>query len=55
MTVEHPTAQDYANKYQRDADYWRELVERMIYDADVEAANAEAIAALAQHNGGMLA
>ena len=50
--TEHPNAQDYRNRGERDAAYWRDLCSRMIYGdvSECYAASKEAQAELARIN-----
>lgn len=57
---DHPTPTDYANRFERDAAYWREECEALaaaLHDViDMpEVAQTIAAAALAQHTGRLLA
>lgn len=50
--MDRPNDADMANKYQRDAAYWRDLVEGLLLDTgtDLDRTRIEATAALAEYN-----
>jgi hypothetical protein len=50
--MDHPTDRDYRNLEERNAAYWRELVEGLMLDTgtDLDRTRIEAAAALAEYN-----